>query len=128
MAALLVEDGDCPAMPLPEEPMRLCAGTVGYMAPEVAIADRAAIGPATDLFLLGASLYAVLTGDPPYNEDSATACLEAAARNLWRRIDPQTAGVPAELVAAQERAMALLPSERGSVDDFAAALRSWLAR
>lgn len=100
------------------------AGTPHYMAPELAAARRDEQGPATDVFLLAATLYEVLTGRPPYSGRTALAVMTAASRGA---IEPLPDTVDGRLGALCLQAMAHDPADRPqSATAFAEGIRRWL--
>ncbi len=64
-------------------------GTPAFMSPEQARGDE--IGPAADVFGLGATLYMLLTGVPPYRGEDQVATLQLAVDG---KPDPPRAVVP----------------------------------
>jgi serine/threonine protein kinase len=93
---------------------RVSCGTPAYMAPEMAWDDRRAIGKRSDIYLLGAILYEILTGLPPHPGSTVRASIEAAGANI---IDP--ACPVSELGGIAQRAMATMPEDRfGDVRAF----------
>ncbi len=84
------------------------AGTPAYFAPEAA-RDDGKLGPWTDVFLLGATLYEVLMGRPPWSAASISETIAIATSGKEPAFD---ALVPAELINICRHAMKSDPAER----------------
>ncbi len=101
---------------------RWVAGTPVYMAPEMACGDPRAIGPASDIYLLGAVLFEIATGLPPHPGETSARCIEHAAANLIRPVKQR-----GELLSIARRAMASEPEARyADVEEFRRALIDYL--
>jgi serine/threonine-protein kinase len=100
----------------------LSVGTPHYMSPEQATGDQA-VGVATDIYALGAVLYEMLIGDPPYMGSTAQAILgRIIAGKVASAIEERTS-VPANVDAAIRKALEKLPADRfKSAQEFGKAL------
>ncbi len=81
-------------------------GTPGSMSPEQARGDLEALGPATDVHGLGALLYEMLVGHPPFRADSLHELLRAVVETDPPRADAVRRKVPRDLATICEHAMA----------------------
>lgn len=106
------------------------AGTFAFMAPEQTEENSARIGPWTDVFLLGGTLYSVLTGGrPPHEGPNAQAVFETARRCEIVPPRQKSPGreIPEELSALCLWAMQKDPERRlASALDFVRELQEYL--
>ncbi len=84
-------------------------GTPSMMAPEMATGPLEKIGPAADVYLLGATLFMIITGNPPHHAPNVSQCLRAVANNDIREFAPEYQG---ELMSIALKAMSMDPAER----------------
>ena len=86
-------------------------GTPAYMSPEQAIGDLDQLGPRSDVYSLGATLYCLLTGKPPF-VDQVSIVLDRVKRGDFaspRKVDPS---IDPAMEAICLKAMALRPEDR----------------
>ncbi|MDQ2754832.1 MAG: protein kinase [Actinomycetota bacterium] len=85
--------------------------TVGYAAPEVLAGERAT--EASDVYSLGATLYAALRGAAPFAARDGEPLIALAVRSIGEVPDNlRELGVPPRLATVVDRAMAKDPSDR----------------
>lgn len=88
------------------------AGTPSYMAPEQASARQQPIGPAADLYGLGATLYELLVGGPPFRGKNAMDTLTRLLRDPPIPPRARRREIPADLDAIVLKCLAKDPAER----------------
>jgi Tol biopolymer transport system component/tRNA A-37 threonylcarbamoyl transferase component Bud32 len=97
-------------------------GTPHYMSPEQAMGERE-ITARSDVYALGAVLYEMLSGDPPFTGSTAQAIVARVLTESPRPLLPQRHTVPPYVEAAVLRALEKLPADRfASAAQFAGAL------
>ncbi|KAA5547046.1 protein kinase [Roseiconus nitratireducens] len=103
-------------------------GTPQYMSPEQAAGNLDDIGTRTDVYLLGATLYQILTGVPPHGGGSVVRMLKQIRDGYLVRPSELTPDVPPPLEAICLKAMQQRPFDRyvhpGQIADD---VNRWLA-
>lgn len=89
-------------------------GTPAYMAPEQARGQLDLIGPPTDIFGLGAILYEILTGRPPFFGEDVTEVILQATSGVIVPPHEKWPEVPIGLEAACLKALSKEPANRFS--------------
>ncbi|MFO0760173.1 MAG: serine/threonine-protein kinase [Byssovorax sp.] len=84
------------------------AGTPSYFAPEMLLGDPSLLSPRTDVYLLGAILYEIFTGEPPHRGETLNALIASALLSA----PPFPEGFPPEAAGICKRALHRDPAER----------------
>src|SRR5262249_53786341 len=87
-------------------------GTPPFMSPEQAAGRWNVVGPASDVYSLGATLYYLLTGQAPYQGQDKFEVLVQVQRGGFLPPRQVKADVPGALNAVCRKAMALEPADR----------------
>src|SRR5207253_5472263 len=102
----------------------MSVGTPLYMSPEQAAGERD-ITLQSDVYALGAVLYEMLVGEPPFTGPTAQAIVAKVVTEQPRPMIPKRHTIPPHIEAAVLTALEKVPADRfASAAEFAAALRN----
>src|SRR5262249_40481777 len=108
--------------------MGTAIGTPAYMSPEQAAGRLDQLGPRSDVYSLGATLYHLLTGRAPFAEKDVGAVLRKVQQGDFPSPRQVQGEVPAALEAVCLKAMALKSADRyASAKELADEVERWLA-
>ncbi len=103
-------------------------GTPGYMAPEQALGKQKNLGPATDTFALGAILYELLSGRPPFRGETPLETLRMTAERDPVALSKLRAGIPVDLETICLKSLQKNPTHRyTTATDLAHDLEAFLS-
>jgi serine/threonine protein kinase len=103
-------------------------GTLAYMSPEQAQEGPSGVSPASDIFSLGAILYAILTGAAPYRSGAQGAVIERVKRCEFVAPRQMKPDAPRALEAVCLKAMMMSAADRyATALELAADVKRWQA-
>lgn len=101
-------------------------GTPAFMSPEQAKGE--ALGPATDIYSLGATLYALLTGQPPFESTTLGGLITMQSLSAPKSVRHFNPSVPKDLETIAQKCLEREPQRRyTSAKVLEEDLRHWLA-
>jgi serine/threonine protein kinase len=95
-------------------------GTTGYMAPEQSLGGE--LGPYSDVWGIGVTLYEVATGEPACDAGDETSTTRARAIPCRPKRLPRSRRIPVALASAIDNCLSGDPKDRLTVDQLVAAL------
>src|SRR5207302_6980270 len=102
-------------------------GTPSFMAPEQAEGNVRLVGPRTDIYGLGAVLYATLTGQPPFQAESGWQTTRQVIETPPVPPSKIVRNLPRDLETICLKCLRKAPHQRyGSAEDLAEDLRRFL--
>ncbi|MCC6142787.1 MAG: protein kinase, partial [Candidatus Hydrogenedentes bacterium] len=103
-------------------------GTPAYMPPEQARGDLEAVSERSDVYSLGAVLYELLTGQPPFTGESTREILHKVVTETVKPVHLLVPEAPQDLAAIATRALQKLPEARyASAVELAEEVRRFLS-
>ncbi|MCC6698263.1 MAG: protein kinase [Candidatus Hydrogenedentes bacterium] len=87
-------------------------GTPTYMPPEQALGQLDRVDERSDVYALGAALYELLSGQPPYTGETSKEVLKKVIARGPEDLRHISRHIPAELAAVCRKAMARNPADR----------------
>jgi hypothetical protein len=110
--AKMLDSGSGSATPRPQTQSGAILGTPAYMAPEQTGGKRGTVGPAADIYALGAILYELLTGRPPFQADTPVDVILKVATEEPPRPRQVEPAVPRDLEAVCLKSLQKNPAAR----------------
>ena len=108
-----------------DEVSAICAGTPAFLAPETARGLAAGLRPPVDVWLLGATLFWVLSERAPWHQLSIPQALVAAAAGRIPDLAALAPTAPARLIALVQACCSKHPESRPTAAEIAESLRRW---
>ena len=110
------------------DPDELPIGTPLYMSPEQTLGASAPVGPASDVYSLGATLYHMLTGEPPFRDTSRERVMRRHREEAPVPVVERNPEVEHGLSEVVDSMLAKDPARRyPSCEALLAELRAWKA-